>query len=188
MSSTEEVDFEEEVQQQTVPANTTNKAEEVGLDDDGEDMQVADEGKGPRNNNKDNRRKSGGGKKNESSGSDIKIKGRGHNRRTEDDDRYDGKGGVFEKLEQGSNDRKGPLQCELFSFLSCIKLIVLTCVTAIEGWIIFISNVHQEAQEDDILDKFSDFGDVKNIHVNLDRRTGFVKVSLSAFVINPWDY
>lgn len=38
-----------------------------------------------------------------------------------------------------------------------------------------MSNVHQEAQEDDILDAFSDFGDVKNIHVNLDRRTGFVK-------------
>lgn len=38
-----------------------------------------------------------------------------------------------------------------------------------------MANVHQEAQEDDILDAFSDFGDVKNIHVNLDRRTGFVK-------------
>jgi hypothetical protein len=114
MSSTEEVDFEEEPQQQTVLTNTTSKADEV-VADDGEDMQVADEGKGPRNNNKDNRRKSGGGKKNESSGSDIKIKGRGHNRRTEDDDRYDGRGGVFEKLEQGSNDKKGPLQCKVFS-------------------------------------------------------------------------
>ena len=46
---------------------------------------------------------------------------------------------------------------------------------AVEGWIIFITNVHPEAQEDDILDKFSDFGDVKNIAVNLDRRSGFVK-------------
>ncbi len=35
--------------------------------------------------------------------------------------------------------------------------------------------MHFEAQEDHILDKFQDFGDVKNIHVNLDRRSGHVK-------------
>ncbi|XP_058226251.1 RNA-binding protein Y14A [Rhododendron vialii] len=83
-----------------------------------------------------------------------RTKGRGFRQETDAADRNTRLAGRFDSLD--SDGGPGPER-------------------SIEGWIILVTGVHEEAQEDDLQNAFGEFGEIKNLHLNLDRRTGFVK-------------
>lgn len=80
-------------------------------------------------------------------------KGRGFN---EPSDRADSQKGDYDMIDMDDGGNPGPAR-------------------SVEGWILFVTNVHEEAQEDNMYDMFREYGNIKNMHLNLDRRTGFAK-------------
>ncbi|CAD5179179.1 unnamed protein product [Musa acuminata subsp. malaccensis] len=82
------------------------------------------------------------------------------------------KGRGFRESELGISIPSRPMAVPILNVLQTLFLFV---VTAIEGWIILVTRVHEEAQEDDLHNAFHQFGQVKKLHLNLDRGTEFVK-------------
>jgi RNA-binding protein 8A len=85
-------------------------------------------------------------------GDGRKMKGRGHRDVTSLEERYNNV--RFTELEGGAGP--GPTR-------------------SVEGWCVFVTGVNEEAQEEDLHEAFAEFGDLKNVYLNLDRQTGFVK-------------
>ncbi|KAJ3132002.1 RNA-binding protein 8A [Physocladia obscura] len=81
------------------------------------------------------------------------------------------RGRGFEK----SNNSRDNVKTGKFDSLGGGNASAFAPMKSIEGWIILVTGIHEEASEDDVKEKFADFGEIKNIHLNLDRRTGFVK-------------
>ena len=105
----------------------------------------------------------GGGVDEEKQGGDAMImnaqkRGRGHEPTVQSDISYPSKSGQFDTLASFDTDSADR-----------------NVQKSVEGYVLFVTGIHEEAKDDDIYDKFSEFGHVKQFNVPLDRRTGFVK-------------
>ena len=97
-------------------------------------------------------------KKENSSGRRV-VKGRGKAAAAMDSERYPNETGIFDKLKRERGDDYDDSNA----------------IQSVEGWVVFVAGVHEEAQEEHLLDAFGEDAQVQNLHMNLDRRTGFVK-------------
>eukprot|EP01135_Chromosphaera_perkinsii_P006425 Nk52_evm1s493 gene=Nk52_evmTU1s493 len=46
---------------------------------------------------------------------------------------------------------------------------------SVEGWVVIVTGLHEEANEDDFGERMGDYGTVKSLSMPLDRQTGYIK-------------
>lgn len=85
-----------------------------------------------------------------------KKKGRGFREPDREEEAQRGSNPRYEALDAGAGGAAGPAR-------------------SVEGYVLFVTGLHEEAQEEDVVEAFAEYGDVKNVYLNLDRQTGYVK-------------